>query len=100
MTKVIEPFLDTEDVRRLVSKWAIDCGGRVKARRELLGWDRRQLAALADTTEATIHRIESGALNPRDHLKVIIASALQVEAAELWPFPSREAVVEQAKAVA
>lgn len=89
MSDLPEAFFDLDDVRRMVTKWAVDCGKRVKARRGELGWDRRQLAAMTGTTEATVHRIEAGTLNPRDHLKLVFAATLQVEVAELWPYPLR-----------
>lgn len=89
-------FFDLDDVRRLVGKWAIDCGTRVARRRADLGWDRQTLADLVGTTEATIHRIESGKLNPRDHMKLAVAAALQTEVVDLWPYPSRQAVYETA----
>lgn len=96
MSEQADPFFDLDDVRDLVAKWAIDCGRRVSKRRETLGWDRRQLAGITGTTEATIHRIESGALRPRDHLKLAIAAALQLEVEDLWPYPSRATVYEVA----
>lgn len=89
MTHTEDPFFELEDVRRMVSKWAVDCGRRVQDRRTALGWDRRQLAALVGTTEATIVRIEQGVLKPRDYLKLAVASALVVEVEDLWPYPRR-----------
>lgn len=84
-----DPFFDMRDVRQMVAKWAVDCGRRLADRRTELKWDRRQLAALVGTTEATITRIEQGAINPRDHLKLALAAALAVEVETLWPFPRR-----------
>lgn len=94
------PFLDLDDVRRLARKWAVDCGHRVEQRRTELGWDRRKLAALVGTTEATIHRVESGVMAPRDYLKMAIAAALAVDVATIWTYPTRTAVFEAAQAVA
>jgi DNA-binding XRE family transcriptional regulator len=88
----VDPFFDLRDVRQMVAKWAVDCGRRVADRRSSLNWDRRQLASMIDTTEATITRIELGQLNPRDHLKLVIASALAVEVEDLWPYPRRSDV--------
>ncbi len=93
-----DAIFEMDLVRRMVSKWAVDCGGRVSARRQLLGLDRPTLAGLVGTTEATIHRIESGSVNPRDYLKFAIASALQVEIGDLWPYPTRERVYAEASA--
>ncbi|MDO8391018.1 MAG: helix-turn-helix transcriptional regulator [Actinomycetota bacterium] len=83
------PFLDLEDVRRMVSKWAVDCGRRVQDRRTSLNWDRNRLATLVGTTEATITRVEQGVINPRDYMKLAIAAALVVEVEDLWPYPRR-----------
>lgn len=98
MTDLPEAFFDLDEMRRMVSKWAVDCGERVTNRRKELGWDRRQLAAMTGTTEATVHRVEEGKINPREHLKLIFAATLQVEVSDLWPYPTRADVY--AKSVA
>lgn len=47
-----------------------------------------QLAAMAETTEATLSRIEAGTLAPRDNLRLAIAYALLLEVDEVWrPIP-------------
>lgn len=92
MTKQPEPLIVLDDVRRLVGKWSVDCGARMAKWRTERGFDRATLAALVGTSEATIHRIESGKLHPRDHLKLGIASALLVEVGEIWTYPSRKDV--------
>lgn len=89
MNTSADPALDLRDIRQMVAKWAIDCGRRVADRRVALRWDRRQLARLVGTTEATIARIEQGVINPRDHLKLAIAAALCLEVESLWPYPRR-----------
>ena len=81
-------LLDRADVRALVIEWARQCGTRVRARRVDLGVDRRHLAAIAGTTEATIQRIESGFINPRDALRFTISAALDLDVADLWSYPS------------
>lgn len=86
-------FFDLDEVRRLVGKWSVDCGARVTEWRQRLGWDRQRLAHAAGCTEATIHRIESGKLHPRDHLKLAVAAALEVEVADIWEFPKRSDVL-------
>lgn len=89
---------DLDEVRRLISTWSVDCGARVAAWRERRGWNRQRLAQEAGTTEATIHRIESGKLHPRDHLKLAVAVALQVEVADIWEFPKRATIAPGAPA--
>lgn len=74
--------------RRVAQHWAIDCGGRVRAARRARGWSLLELADRVGTTEATIHRIEHGVLQPRDHMKFAISAALDVSPAELWPMPA------------
>ena len=92
-----QQLLELDAVRTHTRRWAVDCGNRVKARRELLGWDRRQLATLIGSTEATIARIELGQLHPRDHLKLAVSTAMQVEAEDLWPYPRRSEVFAAAR---
>jgi DNA-binding XRE family transcriptional regulator len=84
----------------MTRKWAIDCGARVEFKRGERGWTRSRLAFLVGTTEATIHRVESGALAPRDYLKIAIAAALATPVAELWPYPDSAAVFASAAEVA
>lgn len=88
-----DPVVDLDEVRKLVSVWSVDCGARVAEWRRRLGWDRQRLARAAGCTEATIHRIESGKLHPRDHLKLAVAAALEVEVADIWEFPKRTALI-------
>jgi DNA-binding XRE family transcriptional regulator len=76
------------DIRPLVSEWARQCGKRVGERRVSLGLDRRHVAVLAATTEPTIHRIENGCINPRDHLRFAISAVLGSDVSDLWSFPS------------
>jgi DNA-binding XRE family transcriptional regulator len=94
-----DPFFDAEDVRALVREWQIQCGARVKARRELFNWDRRTFAAITGTTEPTIQRVEAGVVNPRDYLRLIIAACLACEVADLWPYPTQADVHSNAKRV-
>lgn len=100
MQEAPEPILDLADMRRVISKWAVDCGARVQKRREELGFSRSTLAGLTGLTEPTIHRIETGTINPRDHVKVGFAIALMVDVVDLWPYVSRQTALDQAKAAA
>lgn len=70
--------------------WAKACGGRMRSRRELLGFTLADLARYSSTTLQTISRAERGELVPRDHLKAAIALALLDDMSNLWPWPSRE----------
>ena len=96
----MSPLVELDGARRVVAKWAVDCGSRVVARRKALGMDQETLAALAGTTKPTISRIESGQINPRDHLKLAIANALAVEVETIWPYLTRERLHSEIAAVA
>ena len=93
-----DPYFDPDNLRAMVRRWAIDCGRRVSETRKLRGYDRARLAALVGTGVPTIFRIETGTLNPRDHMKLAIAAALVVEVEDLWPFPRRQTVFQEAGA--
>lgn len=96
----LPPRFDVSDLRDALSKWQESCGELVANRRTLLGVNRRDLAALAGTTEATIQRIEAGKLNPRDLLRLTIAGVLRCEVADLWPYPTCRRIHDLAQAVA
>lgn len=65
--------------------WAADSGARVARQRLALDFSRPRLADVVGTTEATIHRIEHGKINPRDPMRLMIAAAMRCEVADLWP---------------
>lgn len=92
MTQTEDPFFDLAEVRRFTRKWAIDCGAKVEGKRGERGWTRARFAQLVGTTEATIHRVETGVLAPRDYLKIAIAAALATPVADLWPYPDMATV--------
>lgn len=79
-------------------RWASECGARVKHRRGELNFTLQRVADLTGSTPQTIARVESGAIVPRDKLRVAIAFALFVEVDRLWPWPSRELVHDRAAA--
>lgn len=67
-------------------------GPAVKARRTSLGLTLEQLGHLTDTAPQTIHKIETGALTPRDHLRYALALALMVEPGDLFPTPGLDTI--------
>ncbi len=91
---------DIEELRTAISGWQTTCGQLIQQRRELLGVSRRDMADLVGTTEATMQRIESGKLNPRDPLRLAIAGVLRCEVADLWPYPTCRRIHDLAQAVA
>lgn len=91
---------DADDLRIALTTWQRECGRRVQNRRILLGVTPTDLADLTGTTAATISRVESGAINPRDILRIAIAGVLRTEVADLWPYPTCERIHDLAQAVA
>jgi transcriptional regulator with XRE-family HTH domain len=82
------PLLDSKQLQRLVDNWLMDCGRRVRLRREALGITRSQLAAATGITPESVSRLERGMQAPRDNVRVAIAHVLGVEAEEIWrPIP-------------
>ena len=51
---------------------------------------QRTLAELADTSQQTISRIEAGTCGTSDDMRVRIADALGVKAAELFPYEDED----------
>jgi DNA-binding XRE family transcriptional regulator len=80
-------------IRPMIRKWAIDSGWRVEQGRKAKGLSRADMAAAIETSEVTVIRIESGHINPRDHMRLAIAATLGVEVEELWPYPRRAEVL-------
>lgn len=66
-------------------------GRRVAERREALGLTQAQLADLCNVTQQSISRIESGAVIPRDSLKMTLSSQLGTNPGELFVWPARSA---------
>lgn len=80
-------------LRRFMLREARVWGVHVKSRRKSLGLTLEQLASLAGTTPQTIYKVEAGEIVARDHLRLSIAFALGCEADELFPTPTRAAVL-------
>lgn len=68
-------------------------GTAVKARRKHLGMTLEDVAGAAGTTPQTVHKVETGEIVARDHLRLGIAFALACEPAELFPVPTRAAIM-------
>lgn len=86
------------DLLEWIAEWRKGCGEAITRRRELFGLHRRELADMCSTTEATIIRIESGALAPKDELRMVIAAVLRCEVADLWRYPTCEQINDRALA--
>lgn len=89
------PIIDSETLRAYIGREARHWGGRVRQRREDLGFTLEQVAVLAGTTAQTIYKIEKGDITPRDHVRVGLAFALCTEVDRLFPFPSREVMAKE-----
>lgn len=72
----------------------------MRRRGELAGGRVRRLRVVGPTTFCaaigvplqTLHKIETGEIVPRDHLKAAIALALGVEMSNIWPWPTLEEI--------
>lgn len=95
------PLVSADRLRSYFDREARTWGHLVKARRQDLGFTLDVVAKLADTTPQTVQKVESGAIQARDHLRVGLAFALQTEVDRLFPMPQRKTVLaELAAAVA
>jgi transcriptional regulator with XRE-family HTH domain len=93
MTTTQLPPFERGEMKRAVSKWAIDCGRRLQALREDRGFSRALLASFAGIAEPTLTRIENGTINARDDLRWIISGVLMVDVADVWPNPTRAEIM-------
>lgn len=94
----LEPRFDSGLLKDITDEWIVQCGVHVERRRKNLQMHRKELADLAGTSEPTIIRIESGTLNPRDHLRIAIAGVLRCEVSDLWPYPPHAQIAARALA--
>lgn len=81
------------ELKRFVAREARVWGAAVKSRRMAIGLTLEQLAELCDTAPQTIFKVERGQIVARDHLRLAIAFALACEPGELFPTPTRAAIV-------
>lgn len=83
--------MDLDVLRVQTRNQRIMWGGRVKARRESLGFTLAQVSELSDGAlrVQTVSKIERGEIEPRDYLKLAMAIALFTEVDDLFPMPSR-----------
>lgn len=58
-------------------------GSRIKARREKLGLQQKDLAERLECAQSTVSDWESGAMNPRSDKLTAIAKVLKCDVAEL-----------------
>lgn len=88
-------LVDADKLRAYIDREARHWGGRVRQRREDLGFTLEQVATLAGTTAQTVYKIEKGEITPRDHVRIGLAFALSTEVDRLFPFPSREVMAKE-----
>lgn len=92
----IAPIVSRDNLRRFMDREARVWGRGVRVRRQALGLTLEQVAALADTTPQTIHKIETGRITPRDDLRIALSLALSDEVSNLFPMPDRRTVMKDA----
>lgn len=92
MTGPLEPPFDRTELKRAVTRWSTDCGKRLATIRNERGLTRDQLAQLAGIAPATLSRIETGTITPRDDLRWILAELVAQPVGAIWPEPTRETI--------
>lgn len=100
-TVIDEPLIDTEALRtefRPGGEWAKESGARLRRARKDLKLTLVQFAQLADSTAATVSRVELGEVIPRFSLMAALAYVAQKEIEAIWPMPSRRRIRERAAA--
>lgn len=71
---------------------------RLDARMQAMGVSVTVLAEGAGTTYQTLWKLLRGELYPKEYLRIAIALALGAEVEQLFPMPTREALVKAAEA--
>lgn len=66
---------------------------RLDARMEAMGLGTQHVADAVGTTYQTIWKIRRGELYPREYLRIAIALAMGADPDQLFPMPTREAIV-------
>lgn len=83
-------LVDKDALRRYMDRESRYWGSLVRARRKTLKLTLAHVAALADTTQQTVHKVERGIITPRDELRIALAIALRTEVAALFPMADNE----------
>lgn len=94
------PLLDERRLRAVTLDWRLQCGNRLRARREALHWSQEQLAKQVGVRATAISKFELGLVAPKDSIRYAIACALLCEVADIWPPLDRHYVMSVARAVA
>jgi DNA-binding XRE family transcriptional regulator len=94
------PLLDERRLRAVTLDWRLQCGSRLRARREALNWRQDHLAQLVGVRPTAISKFELGIVAPRDSIRYAIACALLCEVADIWPPLDRNYVMNVARLVA
>lgn len=90
-TRSAEP-VDLDKLRDVFIQHRVECGARVKARRQELGVRQGPIAKRVGVPVQTISKIERGDVMPRDYLKAAIAVVLGCAIDDLWPYPDRHVI--------
>lgn len=80
--------------------WGEHIGAEIRTKRLTKGWGPTFFAGLIDVPLQTLHKIETGEIIPRDHLKAAIALALGVELSDLYPWPTAETLLAEVRKAA
>jgi DNA-binding XRE family transcriptional regulator len=96
----LPPLLDERRLRSVTLDWRIQCGVRLRARREAFGWSQEQLAKLVGVRSTAVSKFELGIVAPKDSIRYAVACALLCEVADIWPPLDRNYVMSVARTVA
>lgn len=98
MAFVSERVVDRQKLRSWMERESRSWGQLVLARRKTLHWTLATVAARADTTPQTVHKVERGEIVPRDDLRLALAMALMTEVGDLFPQPDHATVSKEVAA--
>lgn len=91
-------LIDRERIQRFLKNEARHWGVACRAKRTTLGLTLEQVAALAGTSPQTVFKVERGQIIARDSLRYGLAFALSCEVEDIFPMPTRKAVLNGAAA--
>jgi transcriptional regulator with XRE-family HTH domain len=94
--------MDLDLLRAHSANLRVSWGHEVRARRTQLGLTLAQVSELTDGSlrAQTLHKIETGEIEPREYMKLAVAIALMTEVDTLFPPTSRAEALRLLKAVA
>lgn len=90
---------DRDALKRVMRRRGLAAGPRIAAMRHAKGWGPTVFAGLIGVPLQTLHKIEKSEIVPRDNLKAAICLALDIELAELYPWPTSSELMKEVAAI-